>query len=233
MDPTRVQVEVDEWCGGVDLLESTPGGSDWSVVGVEVSARDGSPLSAARLRAVPWGQLFDQARASLEGAVERSSLLSPSDVRLRAFATDRRGKAARSDRDYAELALAYLTFGQERRHKAASHWASKYGRTAQRWRMDIKRAKDSYLEVTGDGALRLTDDAWVLIFGDGIWEILAVEGETESLEEEIARLESLGDGSAASAEYLGRLRRKARKIGVSVPVLRDELLRRRRQMTPD
>lgn len=231
---TRVEVEKGEWRGVVALVESVPGGADWAVVGVEVSALDGSALSAGKLRAAPWGGLLDQARAKVEATSTQSPLLSPSDVYLAAFTVDRRGKSARTERDYAGLAFAYLNFGQERGHKAASHWAAKYGsRSPQRWRMDIKRARGTYLEADSDGILGLTDEACLLLFGEDFFEVLQVENDVEGAESAIWRLESLGDGSTESSELMGRLGRVARRHGTTVEAVRDALLRRERRKLLD
>lgn len=228
-EPTRVEIETSEWRGIVTLAESVPGGGDWSVVGAEVSALDGSALSAARLRAVPWGELLERARDEVSAPSRQSPFVRPSDLFLTAFTVDRRGRQARTERDYAELAAAYLAFGHERGHKAASHWAKKYGRTAQRWRMDLKRAKEDYLDTMPDGSLGLTDEAWLLIYGDDFFDVLEVENAIEDTEAKVDRLENLGDGSTESAELMGRLQRHARKHRLTWEAVRQALLDRERQ----
>ncbi|QIX27592.1 hypothetical protein ncot_14015 [Nocardioides sp. JQ2195] len=243
-EPTRVEIETSVWRGAVTLAESVPGGGDWSVVGVEVSALDGSALSAARLRAVPWGELLERARVQVAGSSRRSPFVSPSDTFLTAFTVDRRGKSARTERDYAELAAAYLAFGQERGHKAASHWAKKFGnRSAQRWRMDIKRAKEHYLEPTPEGTLALTDEAWLLIYGEDFFDVLevenAIEADVEQIEDriedlvgQIERLETSGLAMYADAQRdVGEL---ARRNGVQVTrtAVQDAWLKRLAETDP-
>ncbi len=217
-EPARVEVETSEWRGIVTLAESVPGGGDWSVVGVEVSALDGSALNAASLRALPWGEVLHRARAEVEAPSWRSPFVKPSELFLAAFTVDRRGKSPRSERDYAELAYAYVHMLDDgERHKAAARWAEQYpGRSAQRWRMDIRRAKERYVETSEDGTLMLSEEGWALVFGEDFLASLAseidFESGIESSESMIQKLHNLGDGSATSAELIGRLERHARRL---------------------
>lgn len=213
-----VTVETADWRGVVHLCESEPGRGDWSVVGVEVAEVNGSALNAAKLRAAPWGELLELARREITTASRPVGFARPSETFLLAFAADRRGKKARTERDYAGLAYAYVHMVAEgERHKAASRWAEQYpGRSAQRWRMDIRRAKTRYVEVSDDGTLMLTEEGWGLVFGEDFFASLASEIDFETgierTEAMIERLQNLGDGSAASAEINGLLGRYARRL---------------------
>lgn len=233
-EPVKVEVEMGATRASVALVETAPGCGDWSVVGVEVTTDDGAALSADRLRNFAWASLFEQARQQVQRSGEQPRLALPTDPPA-AFRVSRRGKAPRTEEDYADLAAAYLAFPADRRHKAASEWSARFGRTAQRWRMDIKRARDSYLEDYDAGArkrngqpvydLRLTDEGMRLVYGEGISEQLEAEQNVGAYENRIDIL--TGGGSEAERAALAlKLGRKARAAGKTVGEVRRRTLER-------
>lgn len=96
-----------------------------------------------------------------DDAVPSMGFARPSDP-PQTFREDWRGKAPRTDEDYAALAVSYLAAGGSRR--IASEWSERFGRSAQRWRMDIAVAK-RFIQKAQDGTLMLTEEGQRLAYG--------------------------------------------------------------------
>ncbi|WP_269305852.1 hypothetical protein [Aeromicrobium sp. HA] len=148
---------------GVELAEGIPGSGDMSVVGLEVRPRVGA-LTVGTLRDAPYGDAIRTARAEVERATaaRRPRMFArPSDPPA-AFRGDRRGRAARTDKDYALLAASYLAMGKEARRHAAATWAQDFpeGGTKRTWLNRLVRAKRF---VEGE---RLTDAGMALVYGE-------------------------------------------------------------------
>lgn len=146
----------------VELEEPIPGSGDRRVVGVEIRAREGT-LTAGALRDAPYGDLMRTARAKAEKLATGDKprvLARPSDPPV-TFRADRRGRASRTERDYALLALSYLAMGPEVRPHAAATWAHDFpeGGTKRTWLNRLVKAKRF---VEGD---RLTDKGMTLVHG--------------------------------------------------------------------
>jgi hypothetical protein len=216
------EVPGEGYVATVTLVESELGAGDWSVVGMQVKATDGTALSADRLRNFAWASVLESARRQASAAdVPPSPFARPSDPPP-SFRADRRGRAGRSDRDYAELALAYLAFPPDRRRKAASTWSERFGRQPGRWRADIAKAK-RFIEDDW-----LTDEGMLLVYGESIFERLEVESAIDAAETKVALLAGDGFGTAQRADLDYRIGRYARKMGMKPAEVRRELLRQAR-----
>jgi hypothetical protein len=140
----------------------------------------------------------------------RSVALSrPSDPPL-AFREDRRGKSPRSDRDFAELAVAYLAAVSRR--AVAREWSERFGRNPQRWRMDLAKARELFIVEGSEGDLRLSEAGEILVYGRPL---------APAEVEEIARAEWLdfmvnGTDSVKRGLEMVRVGRSARRSGVRV-----------------
>ncbi|WP_435769731.1 hypothetical protein [Nocardioides sp. SYSU DS0651] len=203
------EVQGEGYVATVTLMESEPGAGDWVVVGIGVNATDGSTLSADRLRNFAWANVLESARRQASAAdVPPSPFARPSDPPP-AFRADRRGRAARTERDYAELAFAYLALPSDLRRKAASTWAERFHRKPGRWRADIAKAK-RYIEDDW-----LTDEGMDLVFGDKWRDALAVENAVDDAEETLRLLGEEGAGTAERAKLEVTIGRIARENGWS------------------
>ncbi|MFH7324853.1 hypothetical protein [Aeromicrobium sp. JJY06] len=207
----------------VTLVESERGTGDWSVIGIQVVATNGTTLSADRLRNLAWANVLESARAQAREVHNGASVVlsRPSDPPP-SFRADRRGRAARSDRDYAELARAYLAFPPDRRRKAAATWSERFGRQPGRWRADIAKAK-RFIEggwLTGEGM--------VLVYGADIFEHLVGENELGAAEAAVDLLAGDGLGTPQRAWLDVQIERRARQTGLKPAEVRSELLRQAR-----
>jgi hypothetical protein len=155
---------------GVELMEESPGGGDWSVVGTEVRPVSGA-LTVAMLRDAPYGDAVRVARAEILKTVQaRKPFVSPSDPPA-AFRADRRGRSPRTDDDFALLASAYLALGKGSRQHAAAHWAERWpeGGTKGTWSNRLVRAKKFVETILWDGKDEevLTDEGMARVYGAG------------------------------------------------------------------
>jgi hypothetical protein len=148
---------------GVELAEEQPGSGDMAIVGLEVRSVDES-LTVGALRGAPYGPVTRAARAAVQeaGAGRRPRMLArPSDPPP-AFRGDRRGRAARTDEDYAQLAVSYLALAKDARRHAAAIWAERYpeGGSKRTWLNRLVRAK-RYVE--GE---YLSEAGMALVYGE-------------------------------------------------------------------
>lgn len=148
---------------GVELAEEIAGSGDLAIVALEVRPRAGT-LTAGTLRGAAYGSAFRAARAAVEQVAAKSQprvLASPGDPPP-AFRSDRRGRASRTEGDYARLALSYLALNVESRRRAAARWAEDFpeGGTKRTWLNRLVRAKRY---VDGES---LTDEGMALAYGD-------------------------------------------------------------------
>ena len=148
---------------GVELAEQIPGSGDMSVVGLEVRPRVGA-LTVGTLRDAPYGDVIRAARAQVEktaAAGKPRVFARPSDPPA-AFRGDRRGRAARTERDYALLAESYLAMSNEARRHAAATWAQDFpeGGSKRTWMNRLVRAKRL---IEGES---LTEDGMALVYGE-------------------------------------------------------------------
>ena len=148
---------------GVELTEEVVGSGDWLVTGVEVRPAEGA-VTVSSLRSAAYGDVIRRARAE----VVKSAASRPKRIFARAgdppaaFRSDRRGRSARTDEDYALLASAYLSMRPESRRQAAARWAKDFpeGGNRRTWINRLVRARQF---VEGD---YLTDEGMALVFGD-------------------------------------------------------------------
>jgi hypothetical protein len=154
------EVEGGRYRASVTLAESLPGAGDWSVASVTVTATDGSALTADRLRNFGWAGVLEAARRQATDIARDHGprFARPSDPPA-AFRVSRQGRAKRTDRDYAELAAAYLAVPPDQRRKAVARWSEQFGRTPGRWRADMVKASKF---IQGEG---LTDEGMALVYG--------------------------------------------------------------------
>lgn len=148
---------------GVELAEEITGSGDRLVVGLEVRPRVG-PLTVGTLRDAPYGDVIRAARAHVEKTAVAGKprvFARPSDPPA-AFRSDRRGRASRSDKDYALLAESYLSMNKEARRHAAARWAEDFpeGGTKRTWLNRLVRAKRF---VEGES---LTEAGMALVYGE-------------------------------------------------------------------
>lgn len=151
---------------GVELVEEIPGSGDSSVVGLEVRPNDGS-LTVGGMRDAPYGDVIRTARSEvhrLAAGRSTSAFRRPGDPPA-AFRSDRRGRAPRTDEDYAQLAWAYLAMPKDSRRHAAAIWADRFPESGSKrtWLNRLVRAK----RFVEEG--ELTDEGMVLVFGHG-WQ---------------------------------------------------------------
>jgi hypothetical protein len=149
--------------------------STFEVVSVTVARADAEGLTARELRNAPYGRWITEARDAVEKVPgRRRMMLRPSDP-PRVFMTDRRGKAPRSDVDYAVLAQCYLAASPGRRRRLASEWAERFPGVAKRtWMKHLGRAKrdfiTSWVDVdTGEEVVGLSE-AWPRVVYGEDWE---------------------------------------------------------------
>jgi hypothetical protein len=115
-----------------------------------------------------------------------------SDLLVAPFLEDRRGKSAREERDYAQLAELYVSRGSASTHLARD-LAARYGGAVQSWRNHLTKAK-RYVEVReeldwDDEPVRvsqLTDEALRLLYGDDYVERFEWERDVEAAEQNLA-----------------------------------------------
>jgi hypothetical protein len=147
---------------GVELAEEIPGSGDKSVFGLEVRPVDGS-LTVAGLRDAPYGDVIRTARSEVQkvAAGRRTSALRRPGDPPAAFRADRRGRAPRTEEDYAQLAWAYLAMPKDSRRRAAAIWADRFPESGSKrtWLNRLVRAKRFVEEE------ELTDEGMALVFG--------------------------------------------------------------------
>lgn len=143
-----------------------------SVADVSLTSDSGEGIAASSLSRAPYAKWIRAAKDAVGHQRPRGRLKRASDLYVMAFLEDGRGKAARSDEDYANLAWLYVMRG-ESAHSLARDLATRHGGSIQTWRNRLSRAKRFTAmveEFDDDGRVqqvrRLTDDAMRLIFGD-------------------------------------------------------------------
>lgn len=157
----------------VELAEEPAGSGQWSTRAVEVRGLDGGSLTVSRLRSVAHGEVIRLARSAVAARVAASGsrlvFANLSDP-PHAFRSDRRGRAARTDEDYAWLAWAYLRMLPEARRLAASRWAQDFpeGGNKRTWANRLTRAR-KFIDGDPLKADRLKDEGMALVFGEG-WQ---------------------------------------------------------------
>lgn len=155
-----------------DRLVQVEFGAGGSVSRISIARHNGASLTGGDLRRFRWSGAIDEARQRADATANHSKLGRLSDPPP-AFRESRQGRPARTDADYAELARCWVALPEDMRRNAASDWSARFGRSAQRWRMDIARARRF---VTGNaGSEWLTDEAQELAYGPDVFDRIAVD----------------------------------------------------------
>jgi hypothetical protein len=139
---------------------------------VTVSSAASQGLAASALSRAPYAKWIRAAKDEASRQRPGGRLKRVSDLHLTPFLEDGRGKARRSDRDYANLAHLYVLRGESSR-SLARDLATRHGGSIQTWRNRLTKAKrfTCLTETFGEkGDVReirvLTDEAMRLVYGD-------------------------------------------------------------------
>ncbi|WP_432485328.1 hypothetical protein [Kineococcus esterisolvens] len=152
---------------------------EWLAQTFTVQPEGVESLTGSSIRALPIGQLLARARslasAAARGGVSKRRtgksprLARPSEVQLSTFLRDGRGGPARSDLDYARLALEYVLRVEDGDRAPAVSLANQYGSTPGTWTNRITEARRRGLLTPvkrGESGGRLTEQAEQLLFGN-------------------------------------------------------------------
>lgn len=183
--------EFSEPLGRVRIcLEATNGGV-FRVAEVSIRSDARSGVTAAYLRRAPHAQWIQRAKDAVSRQTPRHRLKRMSDLLVAPFLEDRRGKAARDDRDYAQLAELYVGSGSPNR-QLARDLATRYGGAVQSWRNHLTKAR-RFVEVREEWdwddepvkVFQLTDDALRLLYGDDYVERFEWERDQDVAERDL------------------------------------------------
>lgn len=155
--------------------------NDWRAVECNVQVDGRGELTAADLRALPLATSLKTASAAARRSIRPNSQLASVTDPPVVWRQDGRGRGgARSDRDYAELAFAYVSASDAKsRRSLPTRWSERFGGAVKTWQNRLSEARARLLLDSDD---RLTATAERLLFGD--W--LDVEAEVMEAERRLA-----------------------------------------------
>ncbi|NED58721.1 hypothetical protein G3I24_48530 [Micromonospora aurantiaca] len=120
----------------------------WSLVTFAVQALDSTVgMTSRTIRALPIGELLTEARRAAGKTAETTprkspfNFATPDGLRLAPFLGDRRGKAERTDNDYAGLALTYALLLQDGVRSPIQHLAQRHGGSPGTWANRVAEAR--------------------------------------------------------------------------------------------
>jgi hypothetical protein len=162
------------------------------VAEVSVASDDPSGVTPASLRRAPYAQWIQRAKDAVAQQTPRHRLKRMSDILVEPFLQDRRGKAAREDRDYAQLAELYVSRGSAGKHLARD-LATRHGGAVTTWRSHLTKAK-RFVEVRHEvgyddepvAVAQLTDEALRLLYGDDYLRTFEWERDEDTAEQDLA-----------------------------------------------
>lgn len=208
---------------GLTLREGTPGAGDWRVVGVSVDVTDldAEQLTSNALRDLPLPTLVAEARQAIATTVRVASPFARVRDPLTPFLTSRRGRAARTDRDFAELAFEYDSErGSSSWREIPRLWAARHPQVSSaRWSNYLNEATRRGYLTPGGPQREATDKTPLELYGV-TWAELARLDEAD---------DTLADASTVTSEderAVDQAIREASLSGLRLPE-RDTLIARR------
>lgn len=177
-----------------------------AVTEVTISSEAGEGIAASALTRAPYARWIRAAKDEVHRQRPRGRLRRASDLYVAPFLEDGRGKAGRSDEDFANLAWLYVLRGESSR-SLARDLATQHGGSVQTWRNRLTKAKRFTCmteAVDEDGRvqerLALTNEAMRLIFGKDYASHFEVEAMRDRELEGAMRFIQIHEAPRSSAE---------------------------------
>jgi hypothetical protein len=158
------------------MRESRPGLGDWECFEFTMRSRGATRLTGRSLRDAPHATHIEHARAALRQHARSSEVqvFATPGKPPSSFLVARQGRSARSDRDYAELARALMSF--ENPAQVPKIWAARYGGSIGTWRNRVTEARRRGF-LAADGTL--THEGFSLVYGESVHDAIEHEGQIE------------------------------------------------------